>query len=136
MLDEDVGYYDDERMQLMVGESRAGVEFKHLQKSTIERGGSRPENLRIEIEERTSLSRPWVKSGIYRNDNTERYVCGNDDDVWAFGIADLRRWHQQQSPKITIEPTIKSFVLYKTDAAKIFLYRFRRISGQWRAIYP
>ena len=120
LLGEDVGYYPGAREQLILGESAAGIEFKHLQKSI--------HRLHIETEERTSLKGKWFPSGIYANDSMTRYCCGNEDDIWVFWTADLRgraRWATD-----TYEhPTIRSFVLLKSDAETFYLYRFQRVGG-------
>jgi hypothetical protein len=124
---EDIGIYRNGFEQLTIGESHAGVECKELKKSF--------NRLHIEIAERTSASGNWFPSGIYSKDNATRYVCGNDEDIFAFAKPILIAWHQKYKPE-EIEyppegPTIRSAVLQKRVAEKMCLYRFIRVENDW-----
>jgi hypothetical protein len=139
MLGEDIGLHDDAFRQIAVGESALGVEIKWL-KNSVRR-------LHIEIEHRTSTSSAWRTGGIYRDDNAKRYVCGNNDDIWAFSVKELREWHASHSdaPEVwygkngdvfgMLDPTlddvralatIRSIVLEKDEAIAFYRYRFIR----------
>lgn len=118
LMGEDVGYYRTKHDQITIGESAAGIEFKHLQKSDTGR-------LHIETRERTSLQGQWFASGIFAHNNTKRYCCGNADDIWVFDVEHLRKravscqeWYDH--------PTIHSMILHKRDALSFYLYRFQR----------
>lgn len=136
---ERIGRHKDRHQQFTIGENPQGVEFKELQKSF--------ERFHIEIEERVSVDRSWWSSGIMRNDNTKRYICGNDEDIFAFWRDDLRQWREVNKPKEVwygrdcgltdsrhLLATIRSFVLPKNEAWMFCLYRFRRFDYGWEAI--
>ena len=117
LMSEDVGYHRSALDQLTRGECAAGIEFKHLQQSKT--------RLHIEVAERTSRSGKWFASGIYADERMTRYCCGNDDDIWTFKTADLRE-RASWSTNWYEHPTIRSMVLFKSDAMAFFIYRFRR----------
>lgn len=119
LMSEDVGYYRTALDQLTRGESAAGVEFKHLQKSYTGR-------LHIEVAERTSLTTRWFPSGIFAYENMKRYCCGNEDDVWIFDVNDLRKLAVSNATDWFSHPTIHSMVLHKSVALSFYLYRFER----------
>lgn len=96
--------------QLTRGESVQRVEIK-LDNRCTETG-----RLSIEVGERTALDRPWVSSGIYRNDNTSFYVQGNRERLYLFDRKVLIRVHQkmhagryEESPRE--RPTVRKFYL-------------------------
>jgi hypothetical protein len=128
-MGEDVGYYETAREQIELGESRMGVEFKHLQKSY--------ERFRIEIAERKTTDDPWFPSGIFAK--CKRYVCGNEDDIWAFDVRDLRQLVNHRSPdhpmRMGETKTIYSYELEKADAAAFYRYRFvLRDDGRYKLL--
>lgn len=132
-FDEEIGVFQDAERQLRIGESARGVECKHLQKA-----GDR---IHIEIAERTSLRAQWVQSGIYRRDNTVRYVCGNECRVLAFDKRILQMWHGKGAPEEywyggdgTTDPkraTIQSVVLPLKIASVMMLYGFYFEDRRW-----
>jgi len=63
--------------QLDIGESRSKTEIKHNHKY------SGTGNLFIEIDEFTKHGE-WIKSGIYREDNSKWYLIGDEDKFWLF----------------------------------------------------
>ena len=69
--------YKSAKMQLGVGENRAGFEIK------LDEGHQRYSHLSIEIAERRQASGIWVPSGIFRNDNSWLYIQGNRALFWV-----------------------------------------------------
>ena len=69
--------YKSAAMQLGVGESRAGFEFK------LDAGHRRYGHLSIEVAERRRASGLWVPSGIFRDDNTWLYIQGDTSLFWV-----------------------------------------------------
>lgn len=136
-LNETIEVFPDRRRQCTIGESPQGVEFKELKQSR--------DRFHIEVAEKASLNHAWVPSGITRNDNTTRYVCGNDQDIFAFRKIDLQQWRQINQPREVwygrdcgltdtahALATIQSFVLPKNEAWLFCLYRFIQADGAWR----
>lgn len=137
LLNENPIYCEDARSQIEIGDTADGYEFKHLQRSFY--------NLHIEIAERRDLDHPWVESGI--RCNRRRYMCGKDDDVYLFAIEPLRDWLRNMNPirvwhggnEQFLEEsdgrrfgTIESFILPKTHADEMCIYRFNRINDKWK----
>ena len=83
-------HYSSKKYQYNVGENPQGVEIKY------DAPASTTGNLLVEIEERTSASGEWVKSGIYRGDNSIFYLIGNYDDAYLFDIRTLRKIHKNK----------------------------------------
>lgn len=105
--------------QLTRGESVQRVEIK-LDRRCTETG-----RLSIEVGERTALDRPWVSSGIYRDDNTAFYIQGNRERLYLFDRKVLIRIHQQmyggryeEAPRE--RPTIRKFYLPFDIADRIY----------------
>jgi len=106
-----------EHYQFKVGESIQGVEFK------FNSWCPKSHRLSIEIEERTAIDRLWVKSGIYRSDNTWLYIQGTLKKAWAFSIRYLRRLNDSKKFEYKEEQTIKTFYLPEkiADGIAVFL---------------
>jgi hypothetical protein len=105
-----VQLHASKRYQFERGESVQMVEIK-LDNRFIDTG-----RLSIEVGERTAIDRPWVASGIYRNDNTVFYAQGNFDRVYLFDKRVLQRYHRDQcnsqfeeSPRES--PTVRKFYM-------------------------
>lgn len=73
-----INLYTSYKYQIEKGESRAGVEIKY--DKSFEGTG----NLYIETQERYNENKPYVPSGINRNDNTIFYAIGNKKRVLVF----------------------------------------------------
>jgi hypothetical protein len=112
--------------QIAYGDTYEGVEFKELQRSF--------ERLHIEFEEKIDTDQGWVKSGIRRPRNF--YMCGfaRDDqsDIYVFDPKVLLAWAEREGPPVFEHPTIRSYVLEKGDAARMWLYRFVKRGTDWR----
>jgi len=141
-----IGVFRDRWSQWNIGESRAGVEIKELTNSHT--------RLHIELAEKTQVDQPWVPSGIMRTDNAKRYVCGNRADIFAFFKQTLLIHHREARPRevwfgrdqatgafrlgdvgdSTLLATIHSFVLDKSTADTLCLYRFRFYDGRWHVM--
>ena len=83
-------HYTSKKYQYNVGENPQGLEIKY------DAPASKTGNLLVEIGERTSSSGNWVKSGIYRGDNSIFYLIGNYDDAYLFDIRTLRNIHKKK----------------------------------------
>jgi len=70
--------YTSSKYQIEKGENKLGVEIKFddIYKKTG--------NLYIEVEERSKQNKQYVKSGIFRKDNTWLYVIGNYETAYIF----------------------------------------------------
>lgn len=71
--------------QYGIGEGYQGFEIK------LDLPSAKTGRLLIETGERTSKSGDWVKSGIYRDDNTDFYIVGNYEFFYMFDVKVLRR---------------------------------------------
>ncbi len=116
-----VQLHASQRYQFERGESVQMVEIK-LDNRCTETG-----RLSIEVGERTSISKPWVQSGIYRGDNTVFYVQGNWNRLYLFDIKVLRRYHADQlnrqfeeSPRDV--PTVRKFYLPLSVADELSIF--------------
>lgn len=69
--------YKSAGMQLRIGESKAGFEFK------LDNGHRKYNHLSIEVAERRQASGIWVLSGIFRNDNAWLYIQGDTSLFWV-----------------------------------------------------
>tara|TARA_R110000787_G_scaffold171757_1_gene284438 strand:+ start:317 stop:748 length:432 start_codon:yes stop_codon:yes gene_type:complete len=76
--------YTSKKFQYEVGENTAGIEIKHdMQFRTTG-------NLFIEIETKTKNNN-WIKSGIFRDDNSWLFLIGDEKKYWIFGKKSLQR---------------------------------------------
>jgi len=105
--------YSSRKYQLDKGENVQGWEIKY--DSWCTKSG----RLSIEVEERTALDRPWVKSGIYSG-KSWLYIQGNEQRFWVFFTSFLRQLHQsgRYAEKDDNPATIKTFYLPVSDADK------------------
>ena len=116
------------RYQFERGESVQMVEIK-LDNRFLETG-----RLSIEVGERTAVDRPWVESGIYRNDNAVFYAQGNFDRVYLFDKRVLQRYHRDQcagqfeeSPRDF--PTVRKFYMPVGVADDLCIFSVDRGGG-------
>lgn len=114
--------HSSKKYQYERGESVQRVEIK-LDRRCTETG-----RLSIEVGERTSLNNPWVRSGIYRNDNTCMYIQGNKERLYLFDRKVLARYHKiklgqkyEESPREN--PTVRKFYLPFDVADQIAITR-------------
>ena len=71
--------YSSKEYQLKIGENKAGVEIKFDDKYKI------TGNIYIETAEKSDeKNKEYVKSGIYRNDNTWLYIIGDFTTIFIF----------------------------------------------------
>lgn len=86
--------YVSKKWQFDKGENRQGFEIK-LDNRCTETG-----RLSIEIAEKSRVSNSaWMKSGIYRDDNSWLYVQGNYNVLFVFAKNWLLRYHQEKKPE-------------------------------------
>ncbi|MDD4987186.1 MAG: hypothetical protein PHQ43_15725, partial [Dehalococcoidales bacterium] len=98
--------YQSQRYQFGVGENKQGIEIK------LDRDITGTRNVSIEIAEKTrAANRHWVRSGIYRNDNSWLYIQGNWSIVFIFAKNTLRLLHKSGRYKEHAIPTLKAFLL-------------------------
>jgi len=114
--------YTSKKGQFTKGENRQNWEIK-LDKTSETSG-----RLSIEIAEKTAVDRPWVKSGIYRNDSL-LYIHGNRNTIWIFQTYMLKCLHRKTEKDGTkryqehTEKTIQGFFLPFTDADQYAILR-------------
>lgn len=78
--------YSSRKYQFDVGENRSGFEIKN---DTIFRTSG---NFFVEIaEKKYSTNRNFVKSGIFRSDNSWLYLIGDYEEIFILGIRYLRQ---------------------------------------------
>jgi len=113
--------YGSQKYQYTKGENKQGFEIKFDDKYN-ETG-----NIYIEIAEKSDpANTEYVKSGIYRNDNTWLYLIGNYDEIYIFGKSTLILMHgqikngQPRYKEITIA-TSKGFLVPKDKAEELCL---------------
>lgn len=107
--------YTSRAYQYGVGESRTGVEIKHDEKF------SQTGNLWIEIAEKAKpRAGNYVRSGIYRDDNSWLYLIGDYDTIFCFSKVFLQQIHASGRYRIQENKTRTSqgFCLPGTDAQK------------------
>lgn len=108
------------KFQFETGENLQGFEIKYDSRCTGCSTDKPPTNqLSIEIAEKTNSSNAYyVKSGIYRDDNSWLYIQGNYHQFWVFSKKLLLLLHESGRYKENTLPTIKTFYLPITDADK------------------
>lgn len=108
---------NSKKYQFNMGENLQGFEIK------FDGPHTRTHRLSIEIAEKTNGENPcWVNSGIYRNDNSWLYICGNYELFFIFPVILLRGLHKSGRYKEAEwpqeYPTIRKFYLPHEDAFK------------------
>jgi len=110
---------NSKKFQYETGENLQGFEIKYDSRCTGDNGTSPTNQLSIEIAEKTNENnRDYVKSGIYRGDNTWLYIQGNYMMFWVFSVKILRMLYESERYKIYEQPTIKTFFIPIKDADK------------------
>jgi hypothetical protein len=96
-----IQFYGSRKNQYNIGESCNHIEVK------LDEPCSKTHRLSIEIAERKRREgggfNEWVKSGIYRNDNSIWYLQGNYDYLALFEKRILVQYHKQQKRKYHCE---------------------------------
>ncbi len=111
--------YSSKKYQYEVGESN-GYEIKLDNRCTD------TNRLSIEIAEKTSASNTtWIRSGIFRQDNTLFYIIGNYNVFFLFAKKHLQNYCLESKPLIDTKfGTIKTFYLDFDCANKLSIKRF------------
>ena len=107
--------YKSRDFQYDTGENKIGWEIKRDPHTKYG-------HLSIEVAEksRADLSRPWVKSGILRNDNSWLYIHGDEETFWVLFKPALMRFFYETRPEVTEKfGTLKTFYLEYEDADKL-----------------
>lgn len=92
--------YGSKKYQIKVGESIGRVEIKHDKKMKDKEGNWK--NIYIEYAERHDPEKPFVYSGILRDDNTLYYMIGNYERTFLLGkfqlLAILHNFEKKETP--------------------------------------
>lgn len=105
--------YSSKKYQQIIGENKAGFEIKN---DTLFR---KTGNFYIEIAEKSNPANPhFVKSGIFRNDNTWLYIIGDMQEIFIFSKRQLQLLHNADKYKETTIPTSIGYLLPMADAIK------------------
>jgi hypothetical protein len=107
------------KYQYDVGENLQGFEIKYDSRCTGDNGKRATNRLSIEIAEKTHPNNPYfIKSGIYRNDNSWLYIQGNYMMFWIFPKKILQWLHESGRYKEEELPTVRKFYMPLSDADK------------------
>jgi len=105
--------YSSKEFQNMIGENKAGLEIKNDTKFR-DTG-----NFYIEIAEKSKPENPcYIKSGIYRNDNTWLYLIGDMKEIFVFSKKQLVILSENKKYKFVTTPTSQGYLLPICDAKK------------------
>ena len=114
--------YSSKEYQIMIGENKAGLEIKNDQ--LFRKTG----NFYIETAEKSKAeNRDYVKSGIYRNDNTWLYLMGDFNEIFVFSKKQLQILERSNKYKTVKTPTSKGFLLPATDAKKHYAIKIIKV---------
>lgn len=107
--------YTTEEEQYEYGENKEGIEIKN------DLIMERTRRIWIETAEKTNRNNlEFVPSGIYRGDNSRRYLIGNYQEIYIFRIETLRQAYQNGDYYILKEnPTSKGFLLTIEQAKRL-----------------
>ena len=121
--------YSSKQYQTMIGENKAGIKIKN--DSKFRQTG----NFYIEIDEKSNANnQEFIKSGIYRKDNTWLYIIGDDIGFYIFSKKQLILLEQSNKYKKVQIPTSKGFLLPINDAIKLYSIKeinFDRNTNGW-----
>lgn len=102
--------YSSREYQFTKGETKQGFEIKFDDK--FEKTG----NLYIETSEKTNPKNAnFVKSGIYRDDNTWIWLIGNYKEIFIFSPKYLRKIHKKKNYREINTLTSTGFLIPKKD---------------------
>lgn len=116
-----VQVFGSKQYQYGCGESVGGDEIK------FDKRAKETPNLYIETHEKSHPDNPnYVKSGVFRSDNTIRWIQGNyDSGIWVFDKKALLDHVLKSGLRKIQTPTSIGYLLPKTDADKICTAKFR-----------
>jgi hypothetical protein len=109
--------YSSKMNQYTQGESITGIEIKY------DRKWRTSGNLYIETHERTTTDRPFVKSGILREDNTWLWAIGDDSKLFLIGKKQLLLAYRMGKYRTVVTATSKGFLLPVEDAEQYLAVR-------------
>lgn len=115
--------YSSKEYQNMIGENKAGIEIKN---DTLfpETG-----NLYIEIAEKSNaVNKNFIKSGIFRSDNTWLYVIGNMERIFIFSKKQLQVFYEKKSFKEVSNLTSKGFLIPVKEAERVYALKIIEIN--------
>jgi hypothetical protein len=105
--------YQSAKYQFRGGENPQGIEIKHDKKFN-DTG-----NLYIEIGEKSDPERPeFVRSGIYRNDNSWLYSIGDYNTIYIFSKSLLQHLYEADKFREVKTQTSVGYLLPLADANK------------------
>ena len=105
--------YTSKKFQYKVGENTAGIEIKH------DMMFRKTNNLFIEIKTKCRNG-SWLKSGIYRNDNTWLFLIGDKLKYWIFGKQSLKRILSQDGKYKLVQTKDSAGYLLPVQDASIY----------------
>jgi hypothetical protein len=112
--------YNSKKYQYTKGENKQGFEIKFDDKYK-ETG-----NIYIEVAEKSNPENlQYVKSGIYRNDNTWLYLIGNYNEIFIFSKKHLKLMHNKKKYKEVKTLTSQGFLIPKDDCLKYCVYKIK-----------
>lgn len=107
------------------GESMNGVEIKH-DKRAKETG-----NLYIETAEKSHPDKPYfVRSGIYREDNTWLWAIGDYERIFILSKKQLQWAHKLKKYQEVITETSKGFLLPIADCEKFYAMKILEVKNE------
>jgi len=110
--------YSSKEYQNIIGENKAGIEIKN------DMNFRKTGNLYIETAEKSNAeNKSFVKSGIYRNDNTWLYLIGDKKTVFVLGKKQLQIAHKKNKYREVQTATSKGFLLPIADAERFYSLR-------------
>jgi hypothetical protein len=111
-------FYNNKKDQYNIGETKQGYEIKYdkIYKKTG--------NLYIEIAEKSDANNyNYIKSGIFRDDNTHTWIIGNYNEVFFFKKQKLCEIYKLSKCKFVQTTTSKGFLLDK-DLINKYKYNY------------
>lgn len=104
--------YTSKKYQIEKGENKLGVEIK------FDNNYNETGNLYIEVEERSSIYKEYIKSGIFRKDNTWLYIQGNYNIAFVFFKIQLQGLSKKYKIFEIQRKTSKGFLIPGPDISK------------------
>ena len=115
--------YSSKEYQNLIGENKAGIEIKNDNRYN-ETG-----NIYIEIAEKSNPENiNFVKSGIFRNDNTWLYVIGDMKRIFIFSKKQLQIFYETKKFKEVETATSKGYLIPVTEAERIYALKIIEIN--------
>ena len=100
--------------QITIGENKEGIEIKK------DRRFRETKNLYIEMAEKTNPANPvYVKSGVFRHDNTWLFCIGDELEAWLFLRDTLSHERKTGSHRFVETPTSRGFLMAREAADKL-----------------